>query len=735
MIRILIQKQYKMAAKKKGKHSSKQTTKTGLSKKEESSNLTLEHSKVISEIPPAYVWSLGSFIALVAVFAPIGQTPFGYNPDLYMASMLQVGALVFLSVYLYLMYRNKSPGILIPRVSFLLFSVAAFYLWMVVSLFWAHNFYEAIVKVLDWGAAIIIFFVVLLSLRDRRLIFPMVFCLYCGSVLISLLGVGQYLLSIDWVPQHISPAATFGNKNMNGEFLILTWVLGVGLFINSRNIKASWFYSLGSAFALASLFYGRTRGSWFSFIVEIIVFAILLIYLKYGLAHKYQWQMPKIIAALGFVLLTFALINTTPKFFVSTVPILEKNTGGIEQETNPVGGAVQGESSADVVKKAKETYAATKQQRIIMWKNSFNLLKDHWLLGVGIGNWMVYYPKYQESYAVDPALRGESLFHINAHSDYVEFISELGLVGMFLMLWVTGAVLLGIFYVFSKKSKLREEDQVMVMVCFVALMGIASNASVSFPLQQPITIAITMIYVAILTAATWHAFSPNEQSFYRWRISSPTLNVVVASSAVLATIAMLALQIIWYQSDTLHFKAVSNYRSGNYKTAFESAQESYENFPIRKRTMYHIGDYYYRNKKYDKALPIFEEMREHYPYRRQILNALAGVYLETGRIEEFESLMNNWIEDGSQSASIHLTKAIAKIRENNSAEALRILESAKNLPGSQQTKERIETLTQKLYNAMEVAEAERLKARHKAKRRAKYLAERRAEKAARKKAN
>ena len=691
--------------------------------------------EVISEIPQSYVWALSTFIALVAIVAPLGQTAYGYNPDLYMASMLQVGAIAFLSVYLFLVYKNKSDGILIPHVPLLLYPIVAFYLWMVLSLFWAHNFYEAIVKILDWGAGFIIFFLALMCLRDRRSIFPMLFCLFCSLVLIALLGVGQYLLSVDWVAQHASPAATFGNKNMNGEFLILTWILGMGLFINSRKPAASWFYALGSAFALAALFYSRTRGSWLSWIVEMVILVTLLVYFKYGLVHKYNWGLPKILALVAFIVATVMLINTTPQFFVANVPVLEKNTGGIDSSTNPRGGAVQAESASKLVESAKKGYEGSKNQRLIMWRNSYNMFKDYWLIGVGIGNWMVYYPKYQESYAVDPALRGETLFHINAHNDYVEFICELGLVGLLLMLWVVFAILIGIVRVFSLKSELRKEDQVMVLTVVVAILGIAANAFVSFPLQQPITIAITMLYIGILAGAVWQASDSSERTFYRWALPSPALKIATATAMTVATVSMLAIQIIWYKSDNLYFKAVSNYSAGNYKTSFEAAQESYKEFPIRKRTMYYIGNYYYRNQEYEKALPLFEEIRKDYPYRRQVLNALSGVYLELGKTDEFDSLVGAWSISRARSASVMLTKAISEIRRNNPREAIAILEEARNLPGSQQTKERIESILQKLYQAMDAVEQAQLQARIKAEKRARFLAERRAQRKAVKKAD
>ena len=262
----------------------------------------------------------------------------------------------------------------------------------------------------------------------------------------------------------------------------------------------------------------------------------------------------------------------------------------------------------------------------------------------------------------------------------------------------------------------------MVMVVSVAVIGIAANALVSFPLQQPITIAITMLYVGILAGAVWQAADSSERRFYRLALPSPVSNRVAIATATMATIAMLVIQVIWYDSDNLYFKSVSNYSAGNYKTSFEAAQESYKEFPIRKRTLYYVGNYYYRNQEYEKALPLFEKIREDYPHRRQVLNALAGVYLELDMHEELESLFEAWSASRAQSASMHLTMAIAKIRKNNPKEAIAILEEAQNLPGSGQTKQRIESILQRLRQAMSAAEEARSRARLEAEKRAKQEA-------------
>ena len=218
----------------------------------------------LAEASARYSWAFGIFFGLTAILAPYGQTANGFNPDLHMAGYLQVGSLAFLLVYLFHYLRRGHDELFVPR-SPMVWIVFALYLWMVVSMLWAHNFYEGFVKLLDWGAALCIFVLTLLLVRTSRTFYPVLLGFYAGGLAVSLLGVGQYLFALDWVQQHQGPAATFGNKNMAGEYLVLVAPLGICLLLNSRHWLAPWFYALSGSLIIAYLFYGRTRGSWFVF--------------------------------------------------------------------------------------------------------------------------------------------------------------------------------------------------------------------------------------------------------------------------------------------------------------------------------------------------------------------------------------------------------------------------------------------------------------------------------------
>jgi len=659
-----------------------------------------EATQIHTHIPMAYLWAFSIFLAAVAVVAPYGQSAFGYNPDLYMASLLQVGALAMLFGYLLINYQNKTQSALLPRHP-LLYPLVLFYLWMVVSLLWTANLYEGLVKVLDWGAAGIIFFLVLVLVRDYRALFPMVFCLFCSLVIVSLLGLSQYLISFDWIVQHRAPAATFANKNTNAEYLVITLLLGAGLFLNSRRPAALWFYGLGTAPAIAVLFYTQARGAWISFVVEAAILALLLAYMKYA-GNKFYWNRAKVIALLGAFIVAFALVNTPFRFFTYHVPIMEKNTGGINKTINPTGNTARAKSAAGVLGKAVRGYEDSKIQRLAMWQNSAVMFKDHWLLGVGVGSWMVFYPKYQQTVEVDPLLSEETFFHINAHNDYIEFACELGIVGVLLMLWLIAAIVRSLWRVAVHCGALPREYRTLVLVVAASITGVASNAFFGFPLQQPITIALALAYLAIVINAASLSSVPKARSFSRnfyclpimpqrrhWRLAA------LAASGV-AVAAMLSLHALWQSADRLYYQAVSKDGAAQYDTAYQVAQAAYERLPIRKHALYYIGGYYYQNQQYAKALPLFEELHRAYPYSRRALNPLAGIYLQLGKVDEFDQIIRVWEETRPQSALAQLNKAIGAYNRNDPEKAYTIVRRAGDFYGTEETQKRLGLLAQQL---------------------------------------
>ena len=75
--------------------------------------------------------------------------------------------------------------------------------------------------------------------------------------------------------------------------------------------------------------------------------------------------------------------------------------------------------------------------RPIVWKDTINLIKDFPISGTGLGTYIHIFPRYKTISA--------RILYDHAHNDYLEFFSEVGIVGVFIMLAGFGLFIIRIF--------------------------------------------------------------------------------------------------------------------------------------------------------------------------------------------------------------------------------------------------------------------------------------------------
>ncbi|MBD3415360.1 MAG: hypothetical protein GF421_13145, partial [Candidatus Aminicenantes bacterium] len=128
-------------------------------------------------------------------------------------------------------------------------------------------------------------------------------------------------------------------------------------------------------------------------------------------------------------------------------------------------------------------------QRPQYWANTWEMAKDYPLFGTGLGTFALVYPAYE-----DIGLYG---FLRHAHNDYLEYFSELGLIGFGLL---AGALL---FMVICSFLRFRKERNPWVkglsMGCFVALAVIAVHSFSDFNLHIP----ANMILFTVIVSLCW----------------------------------------------------------------------------------------------------------------------------------------------------------------------------------------------------------------------------------------
>ena len=596
-------------------------------------------------------------ISTPSIIGPYGQKN-GYTPDLHIGAYIQIGAMVILSLFVLSTFVRKQ--IVIPR-SPLLLPLLLFYGWAMLSVLWTHTKYEALVDVLEWSGAFVSGLLILLILRNVKLLRILQFFLLISGVLMALLSIGQYLFGIDWVQQHIVPAATFSNKNMAGQYGVLIFPIAVVFFLHARDHLQIWLSALAITLMVIYIFYTRSRGTWVSFGIEIVVLTALLTYIRYK--HNYHplkdKPIKKIALAVSLVLFV-GMAYLTPTMLGMGDKVVETSIG-VKPDI------LRAEHGGQVVKNLSENFMSSREVRVTMWANSMAMFLDHFIIGVGLGNWTIHYPKYQAWFKQDQHVRHYQ-YHLNAHNDYVEILCELGIVGFMLFLWVIIALFKVIARVLSRHDK---EYFLLTIAMVVALAGISVGAVFSFPFKQPVSIFLIIIYMAILS--NLYSASAESQRDYVFLLPPLPVRAFIATAVILVTVGVFALQYNWYHSEIHYRNSVLANGKNNYQTARIEAEKAYELNPLRARLLAHRSNALMKlgnRSLYKEAAENLEEVERTHPYALTTMVNLASIYHRLGQNDKATSLLERMLSVQPEVPHLRFKYAVSLTNVGRYKEAL-----------------------------------------------------------------
>lgn len=590
--------------KKKPKNTTANTSKHNLSHtKQVSSNPVSSLGLIYSNQQPStgkwFVYAIAFLLFLPVTIAPL-WTKYGYSPDLHMAWIIQFGTTMLITWFFFQHTQAKHIAWL---ASPLMYAVVGFYLWALISLIWAYNRFESMISLLDWGAGTLMFLLIVNTIRKADQVRIIVNAIFLTGVCMAVLGVFQYLFDVNWVQQHAKPSATFNNKNMAAQYTLMSVGLGLGLFWTARNRIETWLYAIGTALVVLFVHYTITRGANFATLGIFLFMTVFILWDRLINKKKGPMDKEKWMAATAAFMLFIVLGMFNAEGFLGTSIYTQHVSEGAGVLTNEF----------DINTRQRGT-------RMDMWANSTAMIKDHPLLGVGMGNWMVYYPYYQTAVSADLEM-SEAIQHINAHNDYVEIFSDLGLIGFLLLLsvFITATYMaLSNFY-----NNRDNPNRYLLLGVLLAATGISINAIGSFPFKQPAPILMTCVYLAIIA---------NE--YARWkntrlvRINAKPFAVVFGFVFLFVTTGVFALHYQWNKSE-IHFRlATIASHQQRYLNMLREGKKSHEALPLRDRMLNFVGMGYLRTGNPTKAAEYLELVKKSYPHRNNTLQNLGYIYLQ-----------------------------------------------------------------------------------------------------------
>ena len=561
-------------------------------------------------------------ISTPAIVGPYGQQTIGYSPGLHMAAYIQVGGALILSLFLISCFALKRIVVLRSPI---LLPMVLFYAWAMLSVLWADYKYDAIMDALDWTGAFLGGMLVVLLLRDIKLLHRLFLFLLVSGVLMALLGIGQYLFGIDWVYQYIVPAATFGNKNMAGQYGVMIFPIAVAFFLHSKSEARVWTFAIIISLIMTYIFYTRSRGALLALLTEMIFLSGILIYWKRKHEFDILGNMPTKKVALAVSLALFVGLSAlTPSMLGNLSEVLEASVGSKSSE-------LEAEHGGENLKRAVNLQGSA-DTRITMWGNSIPMFKDHFLIGVGMGNWSKHYGAYQNWYKPDRSLLYYGNYYDNAHNDYVEILCEFGIIGFALFLWLIAALFRAMGRLLASRDK---ECYLLIVAVVLAVMGIGMNAAFSFPLKLPVSIFTMMVYIAVISNMYGAKFEVGRE----YVLPRPPKPVIGAAAvvAIIATAGLFVLQYNWYFSEMHYHNAVIYSTQGNYRNTRIETRRAYELNPLRTELLWFeassllVSNPSARNKEIVSMLEAVVASR---PYLPHSVLKLTQAYANVGRYND-----------------------------------------------------------------------------------------------------
>ena len=376
-------------------------------------------------------------------------------------------------------WRNISPRKSGIYLSPLGLPILLYFLALLFSLIHTINPYTGVYEVLRQLPYILLFFLVINHVKDEKDISNICGAAVAGGLIVSILGVFQYFTSFnpDWLYQVARPSATFGNKNMAAQYVIMVLPLSIALFLRAKDERLRLLWAVATIEMAAYVVYANSRGAWLGLTLGGL--ATFVLFFRTGWPDLH-WGFSFRRTSLLIFLLSIHLV------FPYVLPMPTKLEVSYSERAASV--LDPGSGSASL--------------RLAVWANTIDMVRDH-PAGVGINNWKVVYPEYTRSRIIDKATTSETHFE-EAHNDYLQMMAEIGIVGFAFYLWIL-ILLIRICW--------KSSDAKYSPFFLWSIVGLMTTSLFSFPLKMPVTSLFFWLIAGLIVVRMGIAAPPG-----RWKM-------------------------------------------------------------------------------------------------------------------------------------------------------------------------------------------------------------------------
>ncbi|WP_168161158.1 O-antigen ligase family protein [Desulfatibacillum aliphaticivorans] len=322
------------------------------------------------------------------------------------------------------------------------------------------------------AAYIAVFYVAIDVVRTRDGLRKLCYVIVGLGVFVAVFGIFKYFGAnpFTWWEYHDQlPGRRLGSTYYNSDHLAglmeMTLCLGVGLLMAGLSRSKRIAIGLGCLFMATALVISLSRGGWAGALVGLGLIGVIF-------AERRYFRRGIIVALIGatFVVMLLVILMSSP-----TVERILTAEQGIDN--------------------------ASWSSRVTVWKATRDMIADHPVFGVGPGNFSLGFTQYQPE--------GLSVRFFHAHNDYLHIISEIGLLLIPVVLWMT------IVLIRQARIKINPPSRLIRGTTIGALAGITAiiiHSIGDFNLHLPAN-ALSFIILAAIFFSSHHDMRKKERGF------------------------------------------------------------------------------------------------------------------------------------------------------------------------------------------------------------------------------
>jgi len=591
----------------------------------------------------AYTFRLFAFVIILMPFiSPTGLSVDWINVS---SDMLKtawgVGGvlLVFLS-WVFHGYTNKS--LLIYKTNLFL-PIVGFIVWCSISLIWVENGFEATIMLAQYYSFALAFLLTINIFYKYDLVKAILKLLVISMFIVSVIGLLQYYLPNNnfiqnFFTQVAIPGSSFGNKNFASHFVVMVLPISLINLLDSGKNKNIIFYSITTFIGSWFIMYTYARQAYLAVSIEILLLLLFFILDNYknnrdSFIRKIDLKINKVTAIILIIIALIAASNFNVKNWGDAKSSKIDRFGQISLE----GGSI----------------------RIPGWINTFEMIKDNPLQGVGIGQWSTKYPIYYDRIEKDTLFNDNNRF-VRLHNEYIEMLANAGIVGYVFLLWLVFLIIKKILLILSNP---KGGNRSTVLALSLGLLGFSIVAMFSFPIRVYLPAFLVMVFVGMIFTSQprqLNYLKINIDKYYGYFLGFIFLLVVYVNYQIFN----------WVMAENNYHKAVMFEKIGNNEISVNYGLKALSYNHNNPKYNNITGNNLIKSNRPKESIQFYKKSINISPFNTIALLNLALAYEKVNDLNMEHDVLNSILKFDSNNAraSARLVKVLVKKQQPKNAE-------------------------------------------------------------------